>query len=70
MSNYISYAFFTGRQSGFGGINIESPKDIKDIYDVQAISKWLGEEVVRDKYGEKASCVVLSFQRYQKEQPE
>lgn len=65
MSNYISYAWFTSKQNGFGGINITSPKRITSIDDVQGVSKWLSEEVVVDAYGEKASCVVLSFQEYQ-----
>jgi hypothetical protein len=67
MSNYVSYAWFTSRQSGFGGININIPEKIICIEDVQGISKWLGDEVVKDAYGEKASCVVLNFQPYQKE---
>jgi hypothetical protein len=70
VSNYVSYAWFTSRCSGYGGINIFNPKDITSIEDVQNISKWLGEEVVKDKYGEKASCVVLSFQKYQKSEVE
>lgn len=68
MSNYVSYAWFTSRQSGFGGINISVPKDIKNIQDVKKISKWLKEEVVKDDYGERASCVVISFQKYQGEE--
>jgi hypothetical protein len=68
VGNYVSYAWYTSRQSGFGGINIFNPKNIENIDDVQAISRWLSEDVVKDKYGEKASCVVLSFQRYQTKQ--
>ena len=67
MNNYVSYAWFTSKQSGFGGINIVNPENISCIDDVQIISKWLSDEVVKDKYGEKANCVVLTFQKYQKE---
>lgn len=65
MSNFVSYAWYTSRQSGFGCLEVTSPKDISTIQDIQKISKWLGDEVVKDKHGEKASCVVLSFQRFQ-----
>lgn len=65
MSNYISYAWYTSKQSGFGGINITEPRKIASIGDVQDITKWLSDEMIKDKYGEKANCVVLSFQEYQ-----
>ncbi len=64
--NFVSYAWFTKNQSGFGSINITEPENITCIQDTNDIARWLSEEVVKDKYGEKAAVCVLSFQKYQK----
>lgn len=60
ISYFVSYAFYSEKQSGFGSIHIKLTYKIKSYDDIIGIKKYLDLEV-KDAYGEKCECAVINY---------
>ena len=57
---FVSYAFFSKRQNGFGNVQIKLPCEIGCMSDIVEINNYLSNNV-KDEHGEKVNAVVLNY---------
>jgi hypothetical protein len=65
LGNFVSYAWFTSTQSGFGCIYMKNPASIKNMDDVKGVNDYITSKLIKDKNYKDAKCVVINFQKFQ-----
>jgi hypothetical protein len=59
---FVSYAYFSTKQSGFGAIEMLLTNKIKKYSDIKLIVEFLNKEI-RDGDGNNCDCVVQNYIR-------